>query len=155
MAFLEYTAGKGLTAATLTKAAKHYMDMLQLSSVASTITENGYVDIGDTDYAFFLELVYVALTGSPAAQMHVDVQEYQFVNPRMFQTIGDPKDSLTTWAAAVAAEISTGANDTELQTELGSHGAHLVLHARIVTCEACGDRKGAERVRAWVRRSYE
>jgi hypothetical protein len=50
--------------------AKHYISMLQLSAVAATLQENGYV----SDATFFLELVYIILTQDPPAVLHQDIK---------------------------------------------------------------------------------
>jgi len=142
--FRAHTAANGLTP-TLTDPARHYIAMLQLSSVAATIVENGYV----SDPTFFLELVYIAMTGRPPAQMHVDVEKYQTVRPR--QTPDDPRASLIAWATVMASESSTSTDKAELAAELVSYGALLVVQAKISACVACGDQRGAERVRRAVR----
>ena len=138
--FLSHTAIPGL-APSLAETGRHYIAMLQLSAAASTIVENSYV----YDPTFFLELVYIAMTGRRPDQMHADIADYQFRNPG--QTPDNPRTSLIAWASEMAKELSPEANGPALAAELVSYGALLVIQAKISTCEACGDHKGAEKVR--------
>jgi hypothetical protein len=142
--FLSHTTIHGLTP-LLSETALRYIDMLQLSCAASTIVENNYV----SDPTFFLELVYIAMTGRRLEQMHADIEEYQFDNPG--QTLDDPQASLIAWASTMAKELLPGADDVALATELVSYGAWLVVETKISTCETCGDHRGAEKVRRAMR----
>jgi hypothetical protein len=111
--------------------------MLQLSAVAATLQENGYV----SDLTFFLELVYIILTENPPAKLHDDIEALPFART------GDAQRSLELWACVMASELSPKRDNARLIEELTSYGAHLVVQAKIATCEACGDQKGAETVR--------
>ena len=53
------TIGSALSSSTLTDSATHKVYLLQLQAVASAIQEGGYI----ADSTFFLELVYIVLTG--------------------------------------------------------------------------------------------
>lgn len=139
-----HTTTRGLTP-SLSETARQYIDMLQLSCAASSIVENHYV----SDPTFFLELVYIAMTGQRPEQMHADIEKYQFDNPS--QAPDDPRTSLIAWASKMAKELLPGADDTVLATGLVSYGAWLVARTKISICEACGDRRGAEKVRRTMR----
>jgi hypothetical protein len=117
--------------------AKHYISMLQLSAVAATLQENAYV----TDATFFLELVYGLLTRNPPAALHGDIESLPFA------LAGDARKSLMLWTHCMAREVSTSADDPKLLEELNRYGALLVIQAKIATCEACDDFKGAEKIR--------
>jgi hypothetical protein len=136
--FQEGTASHGfqLVDKAPTEAAKHYISMLQLSAVAATLQENGYV----SDVAPFLELVYVFLTRNPPAKLHDDIETLPFARA------GDAQRSLVLWARNMASELSPKRNDAGLIGELTSYGLGLVVQAKIATCVACGDQKGAEKV---------
>ena len=139
-AFLSHTAVRGLPP-SLNDTARHYVSMLQLSATASTVLENGYA----SDPEFFLELAYIAITGRYSQQMHADIADYN-----THQMSGDALDSLTAWASKMTKQLSAGAHHAILVTELVGHGALLVVQAKILTCEACGDYGGAEKVRRTV-----
>jgi len=47
----------------------------------------------------------------------------------------------------MAREVSTSADNPKLLEELNRYGALLVIQAKIATCEACGDFKGADKIR--------
>jgi hypothetical protein len=117
--------------------AKRYISMLQLSAVAATLQESAYV----TDAVFFLELVYIILTQNPPAALHRDIESLPFA------LAGDARESLMLWAHCMAREVSTSADNPKLLEELNRYGALLVIQAKIATCEACDDFKGAEKVR--------
>ncbi len=121
----------------ISDAAKHYISMLQLSAVAATLQENAYV----TDATFFLELVYIILTQNAPAEFHRDIESLPFAR------VGDAQESLTLWAHSMAAEVSESAGNPKLIAELNRYGASLVVQAKIATCEACNDFRGAEKIR--------
>src|SRR6185312_11969228 len=97
----------------------------------------------------FLELVYIAMTGHPATQLHNDIAEYRSIWPT--QAPDDARASLIAWARAMAAELSSNGDAARLEAEVVSYGAFLVAKTKIDTCEHFGDRKGAEKVRAALR----
>lgn len=137
--FQRGVAGHGisLTPDGIGDGAKHYISMLQLSAVAATLQENGYV----SDVTFFLELVYIILTQNPPAGLHRDIEGLPFARA------GDAQKSLTLWAHSMASELSTNADNPKLLEELNRYGVLLVVQAKIAACEVCGDYKGAEKVR--------
>jgi hypothetical protein len=47
----------------------------------------------------------------------------------------------------MAAVSTTSADNPRLLEELHRYGALLVIQAKIATCEACDDFKGAEKIR--------
>lgn len=116
--------------------AKHYISMLQLSAVAATLQENAYV----SDATFFLELVYIILTQNAPAEFQRDIESLPFAR------VGDAQ-SLMLWAHSMATEVSKSASNPKLFEELNRYGALLVVQAKIATCEACNDFKGAEKIR--------
>ena len=111
--------------------------MLQLSAVAATLEENSYV----SDLTFFLELVYIVLTENPPADLHRDIESSPF------SRAGGAQQSLILWARTMARELSSNHEDPKLIEELCRYGALLVIKAKFATCEACGDRKAAEKTR--------
>ena len=119
--------------------ANHYICMMQLSAIAATLQENSYV----SDVTFFLELVYIVLTGSPPAGLHRDIEALPFART------GDAQRSLVLWAHSMASELSSDKDDPRLIEELNRYGMLLVVQAKIETCEACGDHKGAEKIRSF------
>jgi hypothetical protein len=120
--------------------------MLQLSVVASSIIENGYI----SDYQFFLELVYIALTGNQLLQMHSDIAEYRFIWPT--PSLDNTRTALMAWGKAMAAELSMDSETAELESEVVAiYGAILAVKTKIFTCEHFGDREGAEKIRAALR----
>jgi len=121
----------------MSAAVQHYISMLQLSAVAATLQENGYV----SDVSFFLELLYIILTNNPPADLHCDIETLPFAR------VGDAQRSLNLWAQSMASELSPDEDSSKLIEELGRYGALLVIRAKITTCEACGDHKGAEKIR--------
>lgn len=127
----------GLPADGLNRAATHYVSLLQLQAVASSLQDNGYVK----DIAFFLELVYGLLTGHHPAEFHNDLQATPFC------LAGDAEASLALWGEAMANELSSGGEKAELKKELGRYGAFLVSRSMFAACLACGDKKGAEKIR--------
>ena len=121
----------------LSRAATHNISLLQLQAVASTIQDNGYV----SDTVFFLELVYVLLTGNRPAEFHNDLAATPFC------LAGDAEASLALWGRAMASELSSDSDRSELTKELARYGAFLVSRSIFATCVACGDKKGAEKIR--------
>lgn len=117
--------------------AKHYISMLQLSAVAATLQENAYV----SDATFFLQLVYIILTQNAPAEFHRDIESLPFAR------VGDAQELLMLWAHSMATEVSKSASNPKLFEELNRYGALLVVQAKIATCEACNDFKGAEKIR--------
>ena len=117
--------------------AKHCISMLQLSAVAATLQENSYI----SDAYFFLETVYIVLTGNLPAGLHRDIEALPFA------LAGDAQRSLSLWAHTMASELSYEKDDPRLIEELNRYGTLLVVQAKIATCVACGDRKGAEKMR--------
>ena len=113
--------------------------MMQLSAVAATLQENSYV----SDITFFVELVYIVLTGSPPAGLHRDIEALPFART------GDANRSLILWAHSMASELSSDKDDPRLIEELNRYGMLLVVQAKIATCEACGDHKGVEKIRSF------
>lgn len=126
-----------LPADGLNRAATHYVSLLQLQAVASTLQDNGYVK----DVSFFLELVYGLLTGNRPTEFHNDLQATPFC------LAGDAAASLALWGEAMANELSSGGERSELIKELARYGAFLVSRSMFATCLACGDKKGAEKIR--------
>ena len=120
--------------------AAQYVSLLQLSAVAATLQENGYV----SDVTFFVELVYILLTGNQPAQFHRDIEATPF------SLAGDAQSSLTLWAQSMASELSPGNDNRRLIEELKPYGAFIVAQAKIATCEACSDPKGAEKIRRFL-----
>ncbi len=121
----------------LNRAATHYISLLQLQAVASTLQDNGYI----SDATFFLELVYGLLTGNRPAEFHRDLEATPFC------LTGNAAASLNLWGQSMASELSSKKDESKLTEELIRHGALLAVQAKIATCEACGDRKGAEKIR--------
>lgn len=140
--FLSHTAIQGL-AQSLGEAGQHDVAMLQLAAVASTISENGYV----SDLALFLELVYIGMTGRDPEEMHAEIADH--VDGR--RSDDDPRASLAAWASKMAKDLSDRNDSTTLAAELVSYGALLVVQAKVSTCEAFGDHRGAEKVRSAMR----
>jgi hypothetical protein len=126
----------------LSDRAKHYSSMLQLSAVVASVQDNGYVS--NDKFVHFLEAVYIVLTGNLPAKLRDDIEALPFV------TTGDARQSLSLWASTMASELSSNGSDPRLIEELTKYGALLVIHAKMDTCAACGDRKGLEEIRkAW------
>jgi hypothetical protein len=121
----------------LSPAATHYVSLLQLQAVAATLKNNGYV----SDATFFLELVYIMLTGNLPAQLHRDIEATPFC------LAGDAIKSITLWAQSIAGELSSNKDDSTLIAELEGYGAFIVSRAQFATCLSCGDKKGAEKAR--------
>ena len=139
-AFQRGTAACGFgLAAKMSNAAQHHVSMLQLSAVAATLQENSYVS--DTSLSVFLELVYIILTKNPPAGLHHEIGTLPFARA------GDARKALGLWARSMAAVLSPDKDDPRLTEELNRYGALLVIQAKIATCEACDDPKGAEKVR--------
>lgn len=88
-----------------------------------------------------LEILYTMLTGKPPLSFHDDIEAFSFARA------GDTKKSITLWAEAMAPEISDRMADAALITELVRYGALIVIEAKVATCQACGDAKGAEKIR--------
>lgn len=137
--FQQGTESHGIVLASneISGTAKHYIGMLQLSAVAATLQESSYV----SDAIFFLETVYIVLTGNLPAGLHRDIEALPFA------LAGDAQKSLSLWAHSMASELSSEKDDPKLIKELNRYGTLLVVQAKIATCEACGDRKGAEKIR--------
>lgn len=129
--------GKVLSSSTLTDSATHKVHLLQLQAVASAIQEGGYI----ADSTFFLELVYIVLTGRRPAELHSDLE----ANP--FCTAGSAEASLLLWAQALVAEFPEHEQSAESVRELTGYGAFAVARATVATCMACGDKKRAEVIR--------
>lgn len=128
-----------LASTEISGTAKHYISMLQLSAVAATLQENSYI----SDATFFLELVYSILTGGLPAGLHRDIDALPFART------GDAQSSLILWAHSMASELSSDKDNPRLIEELSRYGTLLVVQAKIATCEACGDHKGAEKIRSF------
>lgn len=139
--FQQETESHGIILASneISGTAKHYINMLQLSAVAATLQENSYV----SDAIFFLETVYIVLTGNLPAGLHRDIEALPFA------LAGDAQRSLSLWAHSMASELSSDKDDQRLIEELSRYGILLVVQAKIATCEACGDHKGAEKMRSF------
>ncbi len=121
----------------VTDTAKHYIHMLQLSAVGATLADNSYV----SDLNFVLELIYTILTEKDPNSLRQDIASLPFTRA------GDARKSLSLWAESMMRELSPQKDDLKLVDELKSYGALLVIQAKLATCEACGDKKGAEKVR--------
>jgi hypothetical protein len=139
--FQHGTASHGFVLAPsgISDAARHYVGLLELSAVAATLKENGYV----SDVTFFIELLYIILTGNPPAAFHRDIEALPFAR------IGDAQASLRLWAGSMASELSSANDNPALLEELSRYGTFLVVQAKIATCEACGDHKGAAKIRSF------
>ena len=122
------------------RVATHYVNLLQLSAVAATLQDNGYV----SDPVFFLELVYIMMSGNQPAQLHRDIAATPF------SLAGNAQESLTLWAQSMAGELSPSNGSQRLVDELKPYGAFIVAQAKIATCEACGDQNGAEKTRRFL-----
>jgi hypothetical protein len=139
--FQHGTASHGFVLASneISDTAKHYISMLQLSAVAATLQDNSYI----SDATFFLELVYIILTGGLPVGLHRDIEALPFART------GDAKSSLILWAHSMASELSSDKDNARLIEELSRYGALLVVQAQIATSEVCGDHKGAEKIRSF------
>lgn len=135
--FLKHTEVQGLKP-SLSEKARHLVDMMQLQAVASTIVENGY----SADPAFSLELIYIVMTERLPAQMHADIS-----NQSQELMSEDARTALHAWSSMMAIELSRSGENSALSAELAPYGALLVVQAKIATCAACGDHRGAEKVR--------
>ncbi len=125
--------GVSLKSAEIGETAKLSIRMLQLSAVAATLQKNAYV----SDASFFLELVYIMLTGNEPAVFHQDIERLPFARA------GDAPKSMTLWARSTASQFSSTPDNPQLLEELARYRTLLVIQAKIPTCEACGDHKGA------------
>ena len=133
--------GRTLSSDTLTDPATHNVHLLQLQAVSSTVQEGGYIaDLADV--TFFLELVYIVLTGRPPSQLYTDIETTPFCLG------GNAKDSLALWAQSLVEDFPLHERDPQLVQELGSYGAFVVARASVATCVACGDRNRAEAIRS-------
>ena len=132
------TIGSALSSSTLTDSATHKVYLLQLQAVASAIQEGGYI----ADSTFFLELVYIVLTGRRPAELHTDLE----TNP--FCTAASAEASLFLWAQTLVAGFPEQERSPELVRELTGYGAFAVARATVATCMACGDTKRAEMIRS-------
>ena len=130
--------GQKLSMETLSENATDYAYLLQLQAVASAIDEGGYV----TEKQFFLELVYIVLTGKPPTELHRDIDRTSFC------TAGSADASLTLWASAMLEQLPPQERDPALVAELRGYGAFIVARATFATCVACGDMKRANLARA-------
>jgi hypothetical protein len=139
--FRRETSSRGFTLPPdgLSRTATHYISLLQLQAVASTVQDNGYV----SDVTFFLELVYGLLTGNRPAEFHRNLEATPFC------LAGDAAASLTLWGQSMASELSSDTDRSELIEELARYGAFLVSRTMFATCVACGDKKGAEKIRSF------
>lgn len=129
--------GKNLSMETLNESAINYVHLLQLQAVASAIDEGGYVK----DKQFFLELVYIVLTGKSPSEMHQDIDRTSFC------TTGSADASLALWSSAMLEVFRPKERELALVSELRSYGAFIVARAIFATCVACGDMKRANLVR--------
>ena len=129
--------GQKLSMETLTEKATRYLHLLQLQAVASAIDEGGYV----TDKIFFLELVYIGLTGNRPTELHSDIDRTSFC------TAGSADGSLALWARAMLEEFPPQDRDPALTAQLQGYGAFAVARAMHSTCVVCGDTKRANTIR--------
>ncbi len=137
--FQRETASQGLMLPPegLNGTATHYVSLLQLQAVAGVIQENGYI----SDSRFFLEMVFILLTGKAPAEFHHGIAATPFC------LTGDAGASLTIWAQTMATELSSGKADPRLTEALAPYGGFLVARSMSATCLACGDQKGADKIR--------
>jgi hypothetical protein len=128
----------GLRCRDLTQHIEDSIGILQLCVAATTVRENAYVRLKDFD--FFIELICISITSKRIDQL--DSQIFELL------AAPDPKIATQKWSLMVLPLVAETKHNQKLAKILAEWAMLLVLQARIQTCEACFDRKGADAVRA-------
>jgi len=112
---------------------------LQWAVSATAIRENGYIK--PSDFHFFIELLYISLTGRQPAEMTGDFAT------KMLE-INDPRAAMDMWCNFVAPLVSDSTDNPELHKILNQFCALLILRTQIDTARACRDPKRADMLRS-------
>ena len=108
---------------------------LQWAVSATAIRENGYIKF--SDFQFFIESLYILLTGRSVLEMTEDLAM------KMLET-NDQGAAMDMWCNFVAPLVSDSTNNPELHKILNQFGSAMVLRAMIDTAKACFDPKRAD-----------
>ena len=123
---------------TLAGEVLHHLNMLQLSVVACSFRDGGFLQPRDS--TFILEWLCGLLTGDVPRNVRSEIERFlQYGRP-------DTPESLRAWASAVApliAEPDSGQTANQLEKWLPL----VVSKAMIATYEACGDERTARKFR--------
>ena len=128
----------GLTKNQLTPEIESAIASLQWAVVGTTVRENGYVKLND--FTYFIELLYIAITGRKADEM------VNSLGVKLLQC-DDPKRAMDEWGNTMVPLVSDSLTNPKLAEILSQWSSAIILQTKILTCEACYDHKGAEQIR--------
>jgi hypothetical protein len=129
----------GLRSRELTPEIEDAITLLQFAVAATTIRENGYVNLQDFD--FFVDLICISITSRKMVELD---------NRPFFELLTEPDPRIATQKGALMLlplVAGTGSNQ-KLERALAEWATLLVVQSKIQTCEACFDHKTAAAVRA-------
>ena len=134
----------GLRTRELTPQIEEVIGILQFLVAAITVRENGYVKLEEVDA--FIDLISMAIV----------TKKLDEFNSRSFFELAatpDPILSAQKWALMMLPLVAGTENsqNQKLTEVLSQWAMGLVILAKIQTCEACGDPKGAEKLRKMFR----
>jgi hypothetical protein len=131
----------GLRSRELTKEIEDNLGILQFAVAAITVRENGYVKLKNFD--FFIELLCIAITSKKMAEL--DSRSF-------FELVAgcDTKIATQKWALMILPLVAGTEHNQKLAEVLAQWAVSFITLSKIQTCEACGDRKGADKVRALI-----
>jgi hypothetical protein len=130
--------GIGLSSRELTKEIEGKIGMLQFVVAATAVREGGYVTLKDFD--FFIDLISISITSKK-------MEELGSKSVCELAASSDPKIAVHKWALMMLPIVAGTEHNQKLAEVLSQWAMLLVIQSKIQTCEACGDRKGAEKVR--------
>jgi hypothetical protein len=128
----------GLVSRELTPQIEETISILQSVVAATTVRENGYVKLKDWDY--FVDLISLSITSKKLEEL--DSKSF-FELAAAF----DPNIAAQKWASMMLPLVAGTEHNQKLEEVLSQWAAGLVVMSKIKTCEACFDRKGADKVR--------
>jgi len=132
------SANVELTANEVSPELESAITSLQWAVSATAIRENGYIKLRDLQ--FFVELLYISLTGRSALEMTEDLAM------KMLE-IDDQGAAMDMWCNFVAPLVSDSTNNPELHKILNQFGSAVVVRTMIDTAKACHDPKRADVLR--------
>jgi hypothetical protein len=138
--FVKYAKSEDiqLTTRELTPEIDSAISSLQWAVASTTIREGGYVKLDD--YIFFIGLLYISLTGKKVEEMPND--------PGMkLLEVDDAEKVMQMWGNMMLPLVSNSSDNPKLAEALAQWSVGIILRTKILTAEACFDRKGADALR--------
>ena len=128
----------GLTTSELSPEIDSAITSLQLAVIATTIRERRYIKFKDVP--FFVELLYILLTGRKSFETRNDAAA-------KLLAVNDPQETIHMWCNMMVPLLSNSTNNRKLAEILSKWSAALIIQTKIETAESCFDRMGADAIR--------